>query len=186
MELLRMLLRKFVPLCGICAALLATRSYAQQKTETPPSPPEVARTVRAFAGHWKFTGTDLEPGAKDSDRITMTIDCAPAARGAAVACTFAGQSRDGGPIEASAVIGYSPDERVIRWMEISSTGEYHDHRGRWKADTIEFEPLPYLLGGDKFVERLAVSFPSPDTFVLTAITETKNGTSQLKGEAKRS
>ena len=109
----------------------------------------------------------------------------PAALSAAVACTFAGQSSDSGRIEASAVIGYSPDERVVRWMEISSTGEYHDHRGTWKGDTIGFEPLPYTVQGDQFVERLAVGFPSPSTLVLTAITETKNGQSKLEGKAKR-
>ncbi len=165
--------------------LLVTLSYAQQKAEAPVMPPETARTVHAFAGHWSFTGIDLEPGAKDAAKITMTVDCVTAALGAAVACTFAGQSTDAGRIEASAVIGYSPDERVVRWMEISSTGEYHEHKGTWKGDTIEFEPLPYTFLGDKFVERLTVSFPSPDTLVLMAITETKNGPSKLEGKAKR-
>ena len=50
---------------------------------------------------------------------------------------------------------------------------------------MEFEPLAYTFLGDKFVERLTISFPSPDTLVLTAITETKNGPSKLEGNAKR-
>jgi hypothetical protein len=52
-----------------------------------------------------------------------------------------------GPIAPAAVVGYNPDDHRVYWMEISSTGEYHAHRGSWKADTIEFEPLVYFTRG---------------------------------------
>src|SRR5689334_12414968 len=125
----------------IWVATFATITYADQTAQAPARPPEVKRTVDAFAGRWSFVGIDLEPGAKAAAKLTMKIDCKRAALGAAVNCTIAGQSA-GGRIEAAAVIGYSPDEKVVRWMEISSTAEYHDHRGVWKGSTIEFEPLP--------------------------------------------
>ena len=162
----------------------ATITYADQTAQAPARPPEVKKTVDAFAGRWNFAGTDLEPGTKQAAKLTMTINCKPAALGAAVACTIAGRSA-GERIEAAAVIGYSPDEKVVRWMEISSTAEYHDHRGVWKGNTIEFEPLPYTVMGKRFVEKLNVSFPSPGTLVLKSVTETPEGSSTLEGTARR-
>jgi len=78
------------------------------------------------------------------------------------------------------VIGYSPDEHIVRWMEISSTGEYHDHRGSWKADAIHFEPLTYTLAGAKLTEHLTVGFPSAGKITLKSITRSSEGKSQLE------
>ena len=175
---LKILILMFV--IGVAAA-----ASAQQNVEAPAMPPAVKKTVDAFVGRWSFVGIDAEPGAKDAAKLTMGIDCEIAALGAAVACTFAGQSVAIGRIEAAAVIGYSPDEKVVRWMEISSTGEYHDHRGTWKGDTIEFEALPYTISGQRAVEELSIRFPSPGRLVLKSVTRTTEGSSTLEGSAKR-
>lgn len=82
-------------------------------------------------------------------------------------------------MEAAAVIGYNPDEKVVRWMEISSTGEYHDHRGAWKGSDIEFEPLPYSISGATATEYLRVGFPAPGRLTLHSVTETAKGKSVL-------
>jgi len=161
-----------------------TAACAQQKDEAPVMSPAVKKTVDAFVGRWSFVGIDAEPGAKAA-KLTMAIDCEIAALGAAVACTFAGQSVAVGRIEATAVIGYSPDEKVVRWMEISSTGEYHDHRGTWKGDAIEFEALPYTISGQRAVEELSIRFPSPGRLVLKSVTKTTEGSSTLEGSAER-
>jgi hypothetical protein len=92
-------------------------------------PVEVKKTVDSLDGHWIFDGSDTEAGAKQPAKVTMDIDCKPAALGAAVACTLVGQIAGIGPVEAASVVGYSPDERLVHWMEISSTREYHDHKG---------------------------------------------------------
>jgi len=128
-------------------------------------------------------GTDSEPGAAPA-ALTATIDCRPAALGAAVSCQIAADV-SGDRIEAATIIGYSPDERLVRWMEISSTGEYHDHHGRWKGDRIEFEPLTYSAGGEKATELLTVAFPSPGNLSLKATTKLPSGESVLDCRGKR-
>lgn len=155
------------------------------QSEKQATPTEVKRTVDAFLGHWVLTGTDTEPGAKVPAHFDITIDCKPAALGAAVTCGFAGRLPSAGPIEAASIIGYSPDEQLVRWMEISSTGEYHDHKGRWKGDTIDFEPLTYSIGGKQATEYLSISFASPDKMTLRSITETADGKSILECAGKR-
>lgn len=158
---------------------------ARAQTAGGATPPEVKKTVDAFLGSWSVTGTDKEPGSEEPVGFIISIDCARAALGAAVSCRFAGELPGVGPIEASSVIGYSPDEKVVRWMEISSTGEYHDHRGRWKGDEIDFEPLTFSIGGAKATERLTVGFPSPGKLTLKAVTETSDGASTMECTGKR-
>jgi len=108
-------------------------------SDAPPLPPDVRKTVDTFAGHWVLTGTSSEPGGKAPVPVKAVMDCKLAALGAAVNCLIRADV-SGNHVEAATVIGYSPDERVVRWMEISSTGEYHDHRGIWQGTGIGFEP----------------------------------------------
>jgi hypothetical protein len=63
----------------------------------------------------------------------MEIDCRFAVLGAAVPCTLSGKVANSGPIEAATIVGYDADEQIVHWMKISSTGEYHDHKGNGKA-----------------------------------------------------
>lgn len=170
----------------IIGLTLAHRDGVQAQNQQPPAtPPEVKKTVDAFLGRWVLTGTDTEPGAKAPVHFEITIDCKPAALGAAVTCGFAGQIPGVGPIEAASVIGYSPDEGLVRWMEISSTGEYHDHKGRWKGDTIEFESLTYSIAGKEATEYLSVSFTSAGKMTLKSVTETVDGKSILECAGER-
>lgn len=157
---------------------LPLRLHPQSKDSA--NPPEIKKTVDAFIGHWVITGTDAEPDAKAPVKFELTLDCQRTALGAAVTCGFAGKLPNVGPIQATAVIGYSPEEQVVRWMEISSTGEYHDHRGRWKGDAIEFEPLEYTIAGKNATEYLRVGFPTSGKLTLTSITETAEGKSILE------
>ena len=79
----------------------------------------------------------------------------------------------------------SRGESIVRWMEISSIGEYHDHKGRWKGNGIEFEPLAYSIGGKQATEYLSVSFASPDQMTLRSVTETVDGKSILECAGER-
>ena len=171
----------------VAAILMITvlPSMVHPQSKEPATPPEIKKTVDAFVGHWIIIGTDTEPGAKAPVRFELTLDCKSTALGAAVTCSFAGNLPNVGPIEAAAVIGYSPDEQVVRWMEISSTGEYHDHRGRWKGDGIEFEPLEYSVAGEKATEHLRVGFPASGKLTLTSVTETAEGKSVLECTGKK-
>src|ERR1700751_4112338 len=136
-------MKRAIVAATLMVALLPLRVHAQSKESA--NPPKNKKTVDALVGHWTITGTDTEPGDKAPVKFELTLDCQRTALGAAVTCGFAGKLPNVGPIEAAAVIGYSPDEQVVRWMEISSTGEYHDHRGRWQSDELEFKPLEYSI-----------------------------------------
>lgn len=162
---------------GVRCALLAALSFAAYAQPEPTKPPEIAKTVDEFGGHWTLKGTDSEPGAAPA-ALTATIDCKPAALGAAVTCRIDAEV-SGDHIEAATIIGYSPDEHVVRWMEISSTGEYHDHKGPWSGDEIRFEPLSYSVSGEKATEYLSVAFPSPGRMRLKSTTHTAAGDSVL-------
>ena len=165
--------------CALTALVLCFRSFAIQAEGIPPTVPEVKKTVDALVGHWRMAGNDWEAGAKSPAPVNATMDCKPAALGAAVRCIIAAQVADA-KIEAATVIGYSPDEQVVRWMEISSTGEYHDHRGTWEHDMIAFEPLSYTAGGVKTTEFFTVAFPSPGRLVLKSTSRTAEGESFLE------
>ncbi len=115
----------------------------------------------------------------------MEIDCKSAALGAAVVCRLTGIVSGLGPVEAASVVGYDPEEKVVHWMEISSTGEYHDHKGPWKKDRIVFEPLAYTNAGKKCIERFSLVFPAPDKLMLKSVTETADGVSRIEGVAIR-
>jgi hypothetical protein len=159
-------------------------SGAHPQINQPVIAPEIKKTVDAFVGHWILTGTDIEPGLVPV-KFELTLDCKRTALGAAVTCGFAGKLPNVGPIEAAAVIGYSPDEQVVRWMEISSTGEYHDHKGRWKSDEIEFEPLEYSVSGKKATEYLHLAFPTAGALKLASVTQTDDGKSVVECAGKR-
>ena len=170
----------------IMAAVAASISLAHAQTERAAKPPpEVKKTVDAFVGHWVLTGTNQEPSSREPVHFKLAIDCRPASLGAAVSCLIAGRLPGVGPVEAAAVIGYSPDEQQVRWMEISSTGEYHDHKGRWNGDTIEFEPLLYSISGRQATEYLSIRFPSAGQQILRSVTETSEGKSILEWSGKR-
>ena len=150
---------------------------ARAEDAAPPS--EVKKTVDAFTGHWTLSGTDMEPGAKGPAPVKAVLDCKPAALGAAVSCTITADI-SGTRVEAASVIGYSPDEHVVRWMEISSSGEFHDHRGIWKGNVIDFEPLTYAVSGAKMTEYFSPSFPSPGKTAWKWTTESSEGKSRVE------
>lgn len=177
---MRMCVRCLV-MCGVVAA---TGTLWSQETGAP-APPEVAKTVESFAGKWVLAGTDNEPGAPAPVRFQGTMECERAARGAAVTGRIAASLPGFGPIEASCIIGYDPVERVVHWMEISSTGEYHNHIGRWSHNVLKFEPLTFTVPGGQATEDLRVDFSS-SKMVLHSVTTTAQGKSILDWTGTRS
>jgi len=168
------------------AGAVVLSGVVEAQAEGPATPPpEIKKTVDAFVGHWVLAGTDQEPGSAMPAHFKVIFDCKRTSLGAAVVCTIAARIPGVGPIEAAAVIGYSPDEQRVRWMEISSTGEYHDHRGEWNGDTIAFEPLAYTISGATATEYLSIRFPSPGHQDLRSVTETTEGKSILEWAGPR-
>jgi hypothetical protein len=151
-----------------------------------PAPPDdgVKKTVAAFAGHWAFRGSVTESGSTSAAALTAVMDCKPAVSSAAVACSLSAQVADT-PVAAAMLIGFNAADRRVYWMEISSTGEYHAHRGSWRGDTVEFEPLVTQAEHGSSMETLQVAFPSKGTLQLRSTTTTTDGSSTIEATAVR-
>jgi hypothetical protein len=143
----------------------------------------VKRTVAALVGKWTFKGTLAEGSTRTPFEVTMT--CRRAAFGLAVSCALAGRLPGVGPMEASALIGYNADDGHAYWMEISSTGEYHAHRGLWQGDTMQFEPLTFTARGASSTEMLSLRVPAPGTLVLKSTTTSGADTATIEATAMR-
>jgi len=143
------------------------------------APPEIKKTVDAFLGRWTLTGDYGEPNSKTPLRLTVSIQCESALLGMAVICRMRSDDTGGGHIEVASIIGYSPDDQRIHLMEASSSGSYHEHRGRWKGDVIQFERLSKSEAGKQIVEDFSIGFPSPGTMRVRSIEETAEGSSTM-------
>ena len=151
--------------------------HAHSKGEVVP--PEVTKTVNSFLGHWTLTGTDTEPDSKGPVHLTIVLDCESVALGMAVSCRMTGDGRGTDHVEMASLIGYSPDERVVRLMEVSSWGSNHVHTGPWQGNVIRFARLSYSEAGKKRVETFAIGFPSVGKMTIKSVTRTPDGTSIL-------
>jgi hypothetical protein len=143
------------------------------------APPEVKKTVDAFLGRWTLTGTYTESNSKNPSHLTVTIQCESALLGVAVICRMTSDDTGGGHIEVASIIGYSPDEQRIHLMEASSSGSYHEHRGRWIGDVIQFDLLSKSEAGKQIVEDFSIGFPSPGTMRVKSVEETAEGRSTM-------
>lgn len=173
---------------GVVALLLAFTiigSHVDARARVQTREPGLGdRIVMALAGRWTLTGT-VEESSSSPAPFTIALVCRRTALGSAVDCVFSGRLPGVGPMEASALIGYRPDDGQVYWMEISSTGEYHAHRGVWNGDTIEFEPLTFVAGGATSVERLSLKIPSPGALLLRSTTTTGATTSSIEARGTR-
>ncbi len=157
----------------------ATRVATGQHRDQTGSP-EVKRTTDAFLGHWTMTGMLREPNAREPVRLTSRMDCELTALGKAVTCHVVTDGTDGSRVELTSVIGFSPDERMVRLMEISSSGSYHDHRGRWHGTKIVFEPLTYSVSGRRTTEHFSISVPAPGKVTIESTEEGAGGKSTME------
>jgi hypothetical protein len=144
---------------------------------------EVAKTVDAFLGHWTMTGTYLEARTGPVASLTSRMDCELTGLGKAVTCHVVTVGSDGSRVELTSIVGYSPDEKLVRLMEISSSGSYHDHRGRWHGDRIEFEPLSYSVSGRRTTEHFSIAIPSAGKMTIQSVEVGAQGksTTELAG-----
>ena len=155
--------------------------YVVQSQNRPEAAPlEVKKTVDAFLGRWTMTGTYREPNMRAPIDLTSKMGCELTALGKAVTCKVVTDGTDGSRVELTSVVGFSPDEGIVRLMEISSSGSYHDHRGQWQGDQIVFEPLTYSVSGQKTTEHFTISIPEPGKMTIESIEEGTEGKSTMK------
>jgi hypothetical protein len=148
----------------------------QARPRQQPKPPEVQKTTNAILGKWSGQMT-AKVGAAPPESFTWTMDCKSAAFGAGAACTNEGTASIGSMSE-SCLLAYDPEGNAVHYMCVTSMGEVHDHKGRWKDDkTIEFEPLRAGMIGKLVTETNRWFFPTPDTILKTSTVSMPDGTS---------
>jgi len=105
------------------------------------------------------------------------MDCETVALGAGAACTNGGKASIGLMME-SCLLAYDPAGKAVHYMCVTSMGEVHDHKGRWKdSNTIAFEPLQAGMMGKEVTEILYWSFPDAAIIAKTSLVTMPNGTS---------
>ena len=130
-------------------------------------PPEVKQTVDAVLGSWNGQMTAVVPGA-GSETFPWKMDCNRAALGSGAVCTSEGTASIG-PMAQSCLLAYSPEEKAVHYMCVTSMGEIHDHKGQWKTNSIEFAPLEGFLSGGRMVENVTMSFPDRTTIKTRSV-----------------
>ncbi|MEK6334591.1 MAG: hypothetical protein AABM67_06550 [Acidobacteriota bacterium] len=155
--------------------LFAFPARAQKDTGSrPPVAPEVNHTVDSINGTWLGKMTANVPGFPP-ETFDWTMNCTIVARGAGVSCTNTGKASIGSMAE-SCLLAYDQEGKAVHYMCVTSMGEVHDHKGKWKdARTIEFEPLRAGLMGQPIVETLRWHFPDVNTIAKTSDIKLANG-----------
>ncbi len=96
------------------------------------------------------------------------MDCRSAALGSGAVCTSEGTASIGA-MSQTCLLAYSPEERTVHYMCVTSMGEVHDHKGQWKTNSIEFVPLEGFLSGGRMVENVTMSFPDRATIKTRSV-----------------
>ena len=114
----------------------------------PPPPPEVKKTVDAFAGRWTLDGTIVMPG-EGPKKATIKMNCKKTAKGKAVACDMAGA------FDASVLVAYDSYSKAVHFMAVTSDDEVHDHKCLWQGDQkLTCDPLKGGMAGMAITEDL--------------------------------
>jgi hypothetical protein len=160
--------------------LLALLLVAHGQTGGSATPLEATKVVEAFLGSWDLTGSATDPLSKGRSHLTVTMHCESAALGMAVSCRMASDETGGSHAEMASIIGYSPDDRLVHLMEVSSSGTYHEHKGRWNGNVIQFERMSKSVAGKQIVEDFSIGFPSPRKMTVTSVEEAAEGRSTME------
>jgi hypothetical protein len=151
----------------------------------PPLPPEVARTVNAFAGKWTFDGVLSFEGKEVKGKLA--IDCRKIALGKAVSCSMKGKF-PGFPDEDDGIlVGYDIGGKAVHFMAITSGGEVHDHSCQWKGEeTLDCGTLAYTaVDGSPATEELAFTWADARTSSFRATITVGAAKVRFEGKGRR-
>jgi len=150
-----------------------------------PPPPEMAKTVDAFAGRWTFAGTMTLPDGKTKpmkDRMT----CTKVAGGKAVSCIEDGEVVGLGPSHGAFLIGYDTFSKRVHFMAMTSDEAVHDHQCSWKdGSQLTCEPLKGGMNGAAITEEFTVSFDGAAAVIKVAVTLPDGGRMLIDMKGKR-
>ena len=165
--------RILVWLLVLCSAQVLAGEGKSGSAPSPP-PPEVNRTVQAVVGRWSGRMTAKMPGGA-AETFPWSMQCAAAALGAGASCTMEGDASIGHLAQAC-LVAYDPVGKAVHYMCVTSMGEVHDHKGRWKdASTIEFEPLVGGLEGKSMTEAITWTFPGTGRMTTVSVVTLADG-----------
>jgi carbon monoxide dehydrogenase subunit G len=145
------------------AAPVATAAAAEGAPAAPAAavatsrPPEIKRTVDAFAGRWIMDTTIIAPG-NAPQKAPLKVTCRETAGRKAVTCDMIGNIPGSGPMEAAFVVGFDTFSKRVHFMAITSDEEVHDHVCRWTdASTLTCDPLKGGLMGEPITEDFVIT-----------------------------
>jgi hypothetical protein len=149
----------------------------------PAPPPEVKKTVDAWAGKWTLQ-TTLTPKGAPPIKFTETIDCKRVALGVAVSCIDSGSVPGAGSVEYAFLGGYDPESKAVHMFVIGSSGEVHDHKCPWKGKTMECELYKGTKGGKPLTELVAFTLDG-DTLTVKGKVIDKDGETGISSSGTR-
>jgi hypothetical protein len=136
------------PLVGCASPLPATAPASPGAL-----PPEVKKTVDAFAGTWLFKGTFTLSGSAP-EGTTENLVCTKTALGRGVYC----HDVSPGAFEESQLIAYDKRSGRVRFMIVASNGEVSDRVCRWTDDrTLACEPYAAGTGADQMLDTVTMT-----------------------------
>lgn len=174
--------KKLIVFTGLALVSLAGRARAE---EPAPPPPEVKKTVEAFAGNWLFDGSVTVPGGAPT-KMKMKMDCQKTALGKGVACSGNANIPGLGPWQGSFMVAYDQFAKQVHFMGVTSDEEVHDHKCLWKSDTsLVCETLKGGLGAQPATEDLNFTV-GPRMLAFKSVTTLKDGSKiDFEATAKR-
>jgi hypothetical protein len=146
--------------------------------------PEVKKIVDALSGKWATDAEMTMPGAKP-EKAKLSMECKKIALGAGVSCSMEGKTSMG-PMAETCMIAHDPEGSGVHMMCVTSMGEVHDHKGKWKDDkTLEFEPLKATMEGKPITETVVMTMADAKTVSMTSTTTTANGDMVFSSTSKK-
>jgi hypothetical protein len=123
-----------VALCAAHAAPAKDQTgSAAAPTQPPKLPPEGARWVNTFVGHFHSSDVVFTQGDKTM-KGSMDLRCTHAAAGWAATCTGLMSFGKGAKNSLALLYGWDVAAGSAHMFEVNSNGEVHDHAGKWTDD----------------------------------------------------
>lgn len=145
---------------AVGVALVVATLIGTAPAASAAAPPEIKRTVDAFAGQWVMDTTITAPGSAPQ-KAPLKVTCRPTANGKAVTCDMLGDIPGSGPLEAAFIVGFDTFGKKVHFMAMTSDEEVHDHVCRWTdASTLTCDPLKGGLMGDPVTEDFVITSAS--------------------------
>jgi hypothetical protein len=136
-------------------------------------PPELARTVQAFAGRWTLDATQVLPGG-ESEKAKVHVDCKQAAMGKGAACDMRGTFPRTGAWEGHFLIGFDTFGGKVHVMAVTSDESVHDHTCAWQGPALVCDRLVGGSGGQPVTEDLRFVFDA-GTMTIKVVAKMKEG-----------